>query len=70
MLLSVVLSDRTFAMQTPEEFDKPFVPKIGACETIHECLKGGIPSLDFFVGFSSVVGLLGNGGQTNYCRCD
>lgn len=68
MLLSVVLSDRTFAFQTQEEFDRPFAPKVGACETFHECLEGGIPSLDFFVAFSSVVGLLGNGGQTNYSR--
>ncbi|GJJ14254.1 putative PKS-like protein biosynthetic cluster [Clathrus columnatus] len=66
MLLSVTLSDRTFALQTREDYEKPFISKIGALETWDNCLKGGIPSLDFFIGFSSVVGLLGNGGQTNY----
>ena len=68
MLLSVVLADRMFAFQDDTNFSKVFASKTGACSVFASCLPGGIPSLDFFVSFSSVVGLFGNGGQTNYSR--
>lgn len=66
MLLTVVLSDRTFAFQDDEGFKKVFASKIDACRVLISCLPGGIAALDFFIPFSSVVGLFGNGGQTNY----
>lgn len=68
MLLSAVLSDRTFASQEDESFRKVFAAKTGACSVLNGCLPGGIEALDFFISFSSVVGLFGNGGQTNYSR--
>ena len=68
LLLTVVLSDRTFVFQDDDSFDKVFASKTGACSVIASCLLGGIRSLDFFIPFSSVVGLFGNGGQTNYSR--
>lgn len=68
MLLTVVLSDRTFAAQDDESFRKVFNSKTGACSVLDTCLPGGIAALDFFIPFSSVVGLFGNGGQTNYSR--
>jgi hypothetical protein len=68
MLLSVVLSDRMFAFQNDTDFTKVFAPKTGAYDTLARCIPGGLSSLDFFVSFSSVVGLFGNAGQTNYSR--
>lgn len=68
MLLTVVLSDRTFAFQDDEGFRKVFASKTDACGVLASCLPGGIAALDFFISFSSVVGLFGNGGQTNYSR--
>jgi KR domain len=69
MLLSVVLSDRMFAFQNDSNFTKVFAPKTGTYNTLERCIPGGLSSLDFFVAFSSVVGLFGNAGQTNYSRC-
>ena len=68
LLMTVVLSDRTFVFQDDDGFNKVFASKTGACSVIASCLPGGIRSLDFFIPFSSVVGLFGNGGQTNYSR--
>lgn len=68
MLLTAVLIDRTFAFQSSDSFDKVFASKPGACNTLDQCINGGLASLDFFIPFSSVVGLLGNRGQTNYSR--
>jgi KR domain len=68
MLLTVVLSDRTFAFQDDEGFQKVFASKTGACGVLESSLPGGVAALDFFITFSSVVGLFGNGGQTNYSR--
>jgi hypothetical protein len=68
MLLTVVLADRTFAFQDDGDFSKVFASKTGTCSVLASCIPGGIPSLDFFIPFSSVVGLFGNGGQTNYSR--
>jgi KR domain len=64
MLLSVVLHDRSFASMTAEAFEKPFPSKITAFEVVKKVID--IPSLDFFISFSSISGLFGNAGQTNY----
>ncbi|OBZ73483.1 Nonribosomal peptide synthetase 14 [Grifola frondosa] len=66
MILSVVLVDRTFASQTPETFEAPFSPKVGAFRVLESILP--IESLDFLIAFSSVSGMFGNAGQTNYAR--
>ena len=66
MLLSVVLHDRMFTSMTADDFEKPFPSKITAFEVIKKLID--IPSLDFFITFSSVSGFFGNAGQTNYAR--
>ncbi|KAF8530083.1 putative polyketide synthase [Hysterangium stoloniferum] len=66
MLLTAVLSDRTFAFSNDKDYDIVFASKTGACSILNKCIAGGIPALDFFISFSSVVGLFGNGGQSNY----
>ncbi|KAF8521645.1 hypothetical protein JB92DRAFT_2558782, partial [Gautieria morchelliformis] len=59
--------DRTFAFRDDEGFRKVFASKTGACGVLESALPGGVTALDFFIiTFSSVVGLFGNGGQTNY----
>jgi hypothetical protein len=68
MLLTAVLVDRAFIFQTNESFDSVFASKPGVCNILDQCVRGGLASLDFFIPFSSVVGLLGNSGQTNYSR--
>lgn len=66
MILTAVLVDRTFPMQTPETFEAPFTAKTGAFEALEKAIDIG--SLEFLLSFSSVSGLLGNAGQTNYSR--
>ena len=64
VLLSVVLSDGMFTSLTEEAFERVFPPKIDAFHVLENAMDIG--SLDFFVTFSSVCGLFGNAGQTNY----
>ena len=66
MLMTAVLADRSFSFQTPDGFRTVWESKVDAFATIAAVLD--IRSLDFFIAFSSMVGLLGNVGQTNYSR--
>ena len=62
--MTAAVSDRSFAQQTQETYEEPFVAKTGTFYALEEALD--IDSLDFLLIFSSVAGLLGNAGQTNY----
>ncbi|CCL98280.1 uncharacterized protein FIBRA_00274 [Fibroporia radiculosa] len=64
MILTAILIDRTFASQTAETFEAPISSKVNVLRTIEEVIS--IASLDFLIAFSSVCGLFGNAGQTNY----
>ena len=64
MILSAVFLDRPFSSQTQETFNASFAPKTGAFETLEALVS--LQALDFIVTFSSVSGLFGNAGQTNY----
>ncbi|EPQ52402.1 polyketide synthase, partial [Gloeophyllum trabeum ATCC 11539] len=64
MLLSGILEDRTFALQTEDTFERPFPPKINAFLTLQETMP--VHEMDFVIVFSSVVAVFGNAGQTNY----
>lgn len=66
MLLAVVLTDRSFAVQTRESFEAPFIPKTGAFQVLENVVP--LETLDFLITFSSVSGMFGNAGQTNYAR--
>ena len=67
MILTAILIDRTFPMQTEETYEAPFKAKLGAFNALEEAID--IDSLDFVLAYSSIVGLTGNAGQTNYSRC-
>ncbi|KAJ7751452.1 putative polyketide synthase [Mycena metata] len=64
MLLAVIFSDRAFVSHTADTFYVPFAGKTGALKALEEAVT--IPSLDFLVALSSVTGLFGSPGQTNY----
>lgn len=68
MILSAAMVDRTFAMQTHESFEASVEAKIGVFHVLEDVLNGkeGIEKLEFVVATSSVCGLFGNAGQTNY----
>lgn len=66
MILTAVLADRTFPMQTHETFEAPFTAKTSVLESLENAIDIG--ALEFLLAFSSVAGLLGNAGQTNYAR--
>ncbi|KAI0944350.1 Type I Iterative Polyketide synthase (PKS) [Taiwanofungus camphoratus] len=68
MMLSGVLADRTFGLQTPETFEAPFIPKVNAFQVVEQVIP--INSLDFLISFTSISGLLGNAGQTNYASAN
>ena len=63
-LLAVLLSDGMFSSLTEETFECVFPPKVQTLHVLENIID--IESLDFFVSFSSVCGLFGNAGQTNY----
>ncbi|KAH9934295.1 ketoacyl-synt-domain-containing protein [Fomitopsis serialis] len=64
MIMTAILIDRTFPLQTHETFEGPFVAKVGAFQALEKAIN--IDSLDFMLLFSSVAGMTGNAGQTNY----
>ncbi|KAI0060607.1 polyketide synthase [Artomyces pyxidatus] len=68
MLLVATATDRTFASQDPESFESPYSAKIGAFKTLQDVIS--IQSLDFMIAFSSVSGMFGNAGQTNYASAN
>jgi predicted esterase/NADP-dependent 3-hydroxy acid dehydrogenase YdfG/acyl carrier protein len=59
-----VLDDGILEEQTAERFAKVLLPKVAGAWNLHELTAGC--ELEFFVLFSSMVGLLGAAGQSNY----
>lgn len=59
-----VLSDGTFPAQTPESYHLVLKTKAHAARILKQHL--GASSLDFFISYSSVAGLLGAPGQSNH----
>ncbi|KAJ7493888.1 hypothetical protein FB451DRAFT_1491404 [Mycena latifolia] len=62
--MTMVLSDALFFKQTHESFQDVYKSKIGVFEVFAAQVE--IRSLDFFVAFSSMSGLVGIPGQSNY----
>ena len=65
-LMTLALSDGLFVNQSREDFRVVRESKIQSLEAFATVVD--IKSLDFFIAFSSVAGLLGTIGQTNYAR--
>jgi hypothetical protein len=64
MLLTAVLEDKMFASLTQDSFERVFDAKTGAFEALTHALD--IASLDFLITFTSISGMFGSAGQTNY----
>ncbi|OCH84204.1 putative polyketide synthase [Obba rivulosa] len=64
IILTAVLSDRVFQHLEEEEFNAVFASKIGVLQAVKDTMD--MSNLDFTVAFSSVSGLFGTGGQSNY----
>ena len=64
MLMTGLFSDGMFASHTNESFERPFAAKTEAFSALESTID--LPSLDFVIAFSSVSGVFGNAGQTNY----
>ncbi|KAI8264277.1 Reducing polyketide synthase DEP5 [Colletotrichum sp. SAR 10_77] len=62
--MSMVLRDNAILRMTYDEWRACIEPKIQGTENLHKALAQS--SLDFFVLFSSIGGLVGNIGQANY----
>ncbi|KAJ5993473.1 kinase subdomain-containing protein [Penicillium sp. IBT 35674x] len=62
--LSVKLTDRTFEKMTFEDWTSALAPKVSGTWNLHVAVEK--EDLDFFVVFGSLVGVIGNTGQTNY----
>ncbi|PPQ73012.1 hypothetical protein CVT24_001401 [Panaeolus cyanescens] len=64
IILTAVLSDRVFNHLSEEEFTTVFHAKLGALETVKKVVD--VEKMEFVCSFTSVSGLFGFGGQTNY----
>ncbi|KAL8808019.1 MAG: hypothetical protein Q9182_000297 [Xanthomendoza sp. 2 TL-2023] len=61
---AMVLRDGLFESMTYENWTQVTAPKIRGSWNLHNLLP---TDLDFFVMLSSIAGILGHGGQSNYC---
>jgi acyl transferase domain-containing protein/NAD(P)-dependent dehydrogenase (short-subunit alcohol dehydrogenase family) len=65
---AAVLADATFADMTDDAFRRAMLPKAMGAWNLH--METAHLPLDFFVMFSSISGLVGNSGQTNYAAAN
>ncbi|TBU55410.1 polyketide synthase [Dichomitus squalens] len=68
MLMAALLNDRSFSSHTQETFDIVFPPKVDAFKVLERVVD--LNSLDFFITYSSISGVFGNAGQTNYAAAN
>jgi myxalamid-type polyketide synthase MxaB len=64
-----VLADAPAAKQTWESIDKVFGPKVYGTWHLHQ-LAASLPSLRFFVAYSSISPVIGLAGQSNYAAAN
>ena len=61
---AMVLSDKLFVDMSADTMNKVLKPKVDGTKHLDELFNQ--PSLDFFITFSSLASVIGNGGQSNY----
>ncbi|KAM0815914.1 hypothetical protein AB5N19_01715 [Seiridium cardinale] len=61
---ALVLNDSSFTNMTLDQWEVPLGPKYHGSKNLDELFHG--PDLDFFIMLSSVTGILGSHGQSNY----
>jgi len=64
--LAMVLDDALLANQTPERFARVSHAKVEGAQHLDIATRAHCRALDHFVAFSSIVGGVGNAGQSNY----
>jgi NAD(P)-dependent dehydrogenase (short-subunit alcohol dehydrogenase family)/acyl carrier protein len=64
--MSMVLRDQSFPSMTKNEWDAAVNPKVKGTWNLHNASVSINANLDFFVLFSSLSGIIGQPGQTNY----
>lgn len=64
--MSMVLRDAGFPQMTKSDWDTAVSPKVKGTWNLHNASISINASLDFFLLFSSLSGIVGNPGQTNY----
>ncbi|KAF4462221.1 polyketide synthase [Fusarium albosuccineum] len=64
--MSMVLSDQSFPKMTLDEWNTAVDPKVKGTWNLHNASLSSNADLDFFILFSSVSGIIGQPGQTNY----
>ena len=64
--MSMVLRDNSFPRMTKDEWDTAVDPKVKGTWNLHNASMSLQADLDFFVLFSSLSGIIGQPGQTNY----
>ena len=64
--LAMTLKDALFEDQTKEFFEECCSIKVNGTNNLDIVSRNACPELDHFVCFSSLVSLVGNGGQSNY----
>lgn len=67
---AMLIRDRMFTSMTPDEFRLPSQPKVAGTWNLHTAASEQDRPLDFFTMLSSVSGLLGHMGQTNYAAAN
>jgi fatty acid synthase, animal type len=64
--LAMVLDDALFLNQTVDKFEKVVHPKLNGAINLDKITRTQCPDLEHFVVFSSISGVWGNTGQSNY----